>query len=141
MPDLVRTLINCFSEGSNDIKQQNRVSSLRTVPRCFAMIYLHVYRLFYLSLCCACRLCIGLMLCGWQPCLERASRSSCSPCALKLFCDILCSFQFGILILIVSFPVPSIFTLYTIYEPSREKTNNLSFRPGLTQTGLYKHRR
>ena len=26
-------------------------------------------------------------------------------------------------------------------EPVREKTNNLGFRPGLTQTGLYSHRR
>ena len=26
------------------------------------------------------------------------------------------------------------------YEPVREKTNNLGFRPGLTQTGLYSHR-
>ena len=25
-------------------------------------------------------------------------------------------------------------------EPVREKTNNLGFRPGLTQTGLYRHR-
>ena len=25
-------------------------------------------------------------------------------------------------------------------EPVREKTNNLGFRPGLTQTGLYSHR-
>ena len=25
-------------------------------------------------------------------------------------------------------------------EPVREKTNNLVFRPGLTQTGLYSHR-
>ena len=28
-----------------------------------------------------------------------------------------------------------------IDEPVREKTNNLGFRPGLTQTGLYSHRR
>ena len=27
------------------------------------------------------------------------------------------------------------------FEPVRDKTNNLGFRPGLTQTGLYKHRR
>ena len=27
------------------------------------------------------------------------------------------------------------------FEPVREKTNNLGFRPGLTQTGLYNHRR
>ena len=27
------------------------------------------------------------------------------------------------------------------FEPVHEKTNNLGFRPGLTQTGLYKHRR
>ena len=26
-------------------------------------------------------------------------------------------------------------------EPVREKTNNLGFRPGLTQTGLYSHKR
>ena len=26
-------------------------------------------------------------------------------------------------------------------EPVHEKTNNLGFRPGLTQTGLYSHRR
>ena len=28
-----------------------------------------------------------------------------------------------------------------LYEPVREKTNNLEFRPGPTQTGLYTHRR
>ena len=28
-----------------------------------------------------------------------------------------------------------------INEPVHEKTNNLGFRPGLTQTGLYSHRR
>ena len=28
-----------------------------------------------------------------------------------------------------------------INEPVREKTNNLDFRPGPTQTGLYSHRR
>ena len=28
-----------------------------------------------------------------------------------------------------------------IYEPVREKTNNLGFRPGPTQTSLYSHRR
>ena len=28
-----------------------------------------------------------------------------------------------------------------ILEPVHEKTNNLGFRPGLTQTGLYKHRK
>ena len=27
-----------------------------------------------------------------------------------------------------------------IYEPVREKTNNLRFRPGSTKTGLYSHR-
>ena len=27
------------------------------------------------------------------------------------------------------------------YEPVHEKTNNLWFPPGLTQTGLYSHRR
>ena len=27
------------------------------------------------------------------------------------------------------------------FEPVREKTNNLGFRPGLTQTGLYSDRR
>ena len=27
------------------------------------------------------------------------------------------------------------------YEPVHEKTNNLGFRPGTTQTGLYSHRR
>ena len=27
------------------------------------------------------------------------------------------------------------------YEPVHEKTNNLGFQPGLTQTGLYSHRR
>ena len=27
------------------------------------------------------------------------------------------------------------------FEPVREKTNNLGFRPGLTQTGMYNHRR
>ena len=34
----------------------------------------------------------------------------------------------------------NVFTLLK-YEPVREKTNNLGFRPGLTQTGLYSHRR
>ena len=29
---------------------------------------------------------------------------------------------------------------YSINEPVHEKTNNLGFRPGLTQTGLYSHR-
>ena len=28
----------------------------------------------------------------------------------------------------------------TLLEPVREKTNNLGFRPGLTQTGLFSHR-
>ena len=28
-----------------------------------------------------------------------------------------------------------------IYEPVHKKTNNLGFRPGQTQTGLYSHRR
>ena len=28
-----------------------------------------------------------------------------------------------------------------IIEPVHEKTNNLGFRPGLTQTGLYSHRK
>ena len=28
----------------------------------------------------------------------------------------------------------------TIYEPVHEKTNNLGFRPGPTQTRLYSHR-
>ena len=27
-----------------------------------------------------------------------------------------------------------------LYDLLREKTNNLGFRPGLTQTGLYSHR-
>ena len=31
--------------------------------------------------------------------------------------------------------------IHIIYEPVHEKTNNLGFRPGLTQTGLYDHRR
>ena len=31
--------------------------------------------------------------------------------------------------------------LYLIYKPVHEKTNNFSFRPGPTQTGLYSHRR
>ena len=30
--------------------------------------------------------------------------------------------------------------LIFLNEPVREKTNNLGFRPGLTQTGLYSHR-
>ena len=36
-----------------------------------------------------------------------------------------------------------IFTIMKIliFEPLREKTNNLGFRPGSTQTGLYCHRR
>ena len=36
-----------------------------------------------------------------------------------------------------------IFTIMKIliFEPLREKTNNLGFRPGPTQTGLYCHRR
>ena len=28
-----------------------------------------------------------------------------------------------------------------LYEPVRGKTNNLSFQPGPTQTGLYNHKR
>ena len=32
-------------------------------------------------------------------------------------------------------------TIMRIYEPVHEKTNNLGFRPGPTQTGLYSHRR
>ena len=28
-----------------------------------------------------------------------------------------------------------------LHEPVHDKTNNLGFRPGPTQTGLYKHRR
>ena len=32
-------------------------------------------------------------------------------------------------------------TLNVIKEPVREETNNLGFRPGQTQTGLYSHRR
>ena len=32
-------------------------------------------------------------------------------------------------------------TLTITYEPVHEKTNNLEFRPGPTQTGLYTHRR
>ena len=35
----------------------------------------------------------------------------------------------------------AIFFLLHLFEPVRDKTNNLGFRPGLTQTGLYKHRR
>ena len=31
-------------------------------------------------------------------------------------------------------------TAILLYEPVREKTNNLGFRPVLTQTGLYSHR-
>ena len=31
--------------------------------------------------------------------------------------------------------------VHIIFEPSHDKTNNLGFRPGLTQTGLYKHKR
>ena len=30
--------------------------------------------------------------------------------------------------------------MFVTYEPVHEKTNNLGFRPGLTQTGLYSHR-
>ena len=29
---------------------------------------------------------------------------------------------------------------YFTFEPLHEKTNNLGFRPGLTQTGLYNHK-
>ena len=31
--------------------------------------------------------------------------------------------------------------IYVLNEPSREKTDNLRFRTGQTQTGLYSHRR
>ena len=31
-------------------------------------------------------------------------------------------------------------TMIIRYEPEHEKTNNLGFRPGLTQTRLYRHR-
>ena len=31
--------------------------------------------------------------------------------------------------------------MFLEYEPVHEKTNNLGFRPGLTQTRLYSHRR
>ena len=31
--------------------------------------------------------------------------------------------------------------LYLIFEPVHEKTNNLGFQQGLTQTGQYNHRR
>ena len=31
--------------------------------------------------------------------------------------------------------------VHIIFEPSHDKTNNLGFRPGLIQTGLYKHKR
>ena len=34
-----------------------------------------------------------------------------------------------------------IFEFKRIHEPLHEKTNNLGFRPGLTQTDLYSHRR
>ena len=30
---------------------------------------------------------------------------------------------------------------YVLFEPSREKTNNLGFRPGKTKTRLYSHRK
>ena len=38
------------------------------------------------------------------------------------------------------FQMHHIITFSTIYEPVHEKTNNLGFRPGLTQTRLYSHR-
>ena len=36
--------------------------------------------------------------------------------------------------------VVSLFDTIIINEHVREKTNNLGFRPGLTQTGMYSHR-
>ena len=58
----------------------------------------------------------------------------------------------GTLNLIASIPSPSIFIsngrilraeldTQLQFEPVHEKTNNLGFRPGSTQTGLYSHRR
>ena len=44
-------------------------------------------------------------------------------------------------------PKPTNFNMYPQsvfmkkYEPVHEKTNNLGFQPGLTQTRLYRHRR
>ena len=35
----------------------------------------------------------------------------------------------------------SVLVVFMTYEPVREKTNNLGFRPGPTQTGLNSHRR
>ena len=35
----------------------------------------------------------------------------------------------------------SLDTLVLLYEPQREKTGLLGFRPGLTQTNLYSHRK
>ena len=32
-------------------------------------------------------------------------------------------------------------TIVILNEPVRDKTNNLGFRPGLTQTSLYSHRK
>ena len=37
-------------------------------------------------------------------------------------------------------PAKPAFTNEVINEPSREKTNNLGFRPSLTQTNRYSHR-
>ena len=34
-----------------------------------------------------------------------------------------------------------VFYITTLYEPSHEKTNNLGFRPGPTQTSLSSHRK
>ena len=39
----------------------------------------------------------------------------------------------------IPYSIPSVMTLP--FEPVHEKTNNLGFQPGSTQTGLYSHRR
>ena len=40
----------------------------------------------------------------------------------------------------MNFPLIKINLETIIFEPSHEKTNNLGFRPGQTQTSLYSHR-
>ena len=44
-------------------------------------------------------------------------------------------------IISIVYYIMQVFSSSQLFEPVHEKTNNLGFRPGLTQTGLYNHRR
>ena len=67
---------------------------------------------------------------------------SCIADSFSLTITLLGIVQFLILAVILEFSIKA--TRYKFdktYEPVHEKTINLGFRPGLTQTGLYSHRR